>query len=257
MYYVIFGVLFLCATVALAVLTYYAFNDNDSTAKKIGFTIGAVACLLISLTLLTKAVNNRADNRVYPIEEDDGLSREEKMMMADAKSETLKITLRKLYEAMKMKNQEREMYSDYDDYFIEKYREILMGNNISDYDKKKIAMDFFRASEYFDGNGEATDNGVRLVELKKPEARDYDRGLLQYMGTDFERLRGYGKLATYKELPSDIYFFQREIKGLNTEIDRGPNKINIPDPGTFGLSPLDYFIDKKRRENQERFDSYR
>ena len=257
MYYAILGIFFLCATISLIILASYAFIDDKGTGGKVGFTVGAISCLLISLVLLTKAVNNRSDNRVYPVEEDDGPTIEERKMMADAKNETLKITLRKLYEAMTLKEKERERYSYYDDYFTEKYRDILMGNNVSDYDKKKIAMDFFRASEYFDGQGEPTARGMRLVELRQPEARDFDRGLLEYLGSDFDRLEGYDKLATYKELPSDIYFYQKEIKGLGAEVERGPNKINIPDPGTFGLSPLDYFIDKKREEIEERFNIQR
>ena len=49
----IFGIIFFLAlTIALSVLTFYAFNDDKSLGEKIGFTIGAVVSLLMIIILL-------------------------------------------------------------------------------------------------------------------------------------------------------------------------------------------------------------
>ena len=62
-------------------------------------------------------------------------------------------------------------------------------------------MDFFRASEYFDGQGEPTVRGMRLVELRQPEARDFvinegHRTMPQIYIND-KSIGGYDQLKNY------------------------------------------------------------
>ena len=259
MYYFIFGILFLCATITLAVLTFYAFNEQKSQGEKIGFTVGAIVSLILTIVLIIMAVN-KGKIRVYPetqdelVEEDpySDLTLEEREQMANASNETLKRTLGKLKNIMSIKNMEQEKYEDYDNYFRDTFYKILTGERISNLEKKKTAIDFFRASEYFGETTEPTNRGERLVRIDQPGQGDYERGLLEYMGTGFEKIIDYDdKFSRLDELPDDIIVYQTEIKGLEDDIERGVNKINIPDKKLFGLSPLDYFINKKKEEVQD------
>ena len=55
----IFGIIFfLASTIALSILTFYAFNNDKSLGEKIGFTIGAVISLIIFSIVIVRINKN-------------------------------------------------------------------------------------------------------------------------------------------------------------------------------------------------------
>ena len=242
-------ILFVIVSILLSVFTYYAYLKKDKQTEKTALLVSTIVFWVVSLILLIYIFfrgegNKKTDNYSQPTNDID-----------PRKDDSIRFALTHLKTALREIGNLTKRDEEHDDYFVNVNEKIRNSMNLTNTEKKKLAIDYFRYHEYFtkdvsSGNIIASPNGKALAkELTGYEDIDLDF-LLRKFGQFKTNFENNTNQLTRNDLPEDVETFEAEVKDQKEKPEFPVNVLNRPKPLYENISLLDYYVNSVNLQNK-------
>lgn len=235
-------ILFVIVSILLSVFTYYAYLKKDKQTEKTALLVSTIVFWVVSLILLIYIFvpkdGNKKTNDIDP-----------------RKDDSIRFALTHLKTALREIGNLTKRDEEHDDYFVNVNEKIRNSMNLTNTEKKKLAIDYFRYHEYFtkdvsSGNIIASPNGKALAkELTGYEDIDLDF-LLRKFGQFKTNFENNTNQLTRNDLPEDVETFEAEVKDQKEKPEFPVNVLNRPKPLYENISLLDYYVNSVNLQNK-------